>query len=118
MIDTVFPQGPWPRNDFESQYARVFQVAGCRTQLQLAAFLDIKQSSISDAKRRQSIPSVWVEKLSAKCGINPLWIRTGQGGMYIAPTTPERGAVEAFSTEELLAELMRRAKTTVAGGSA
>ncbi len=46
---------------FEAQYGRVFEAAGCRTQAELAAFLGIRQSSISDAKRRKSIPAEWLE---------------------------------------------------------
>ena len=38
-------------------FERVFEAAEYRTQIELADTLDIQQSSISDAKRRNSIPS-------------------------------------------------------------
>ena len=40
-------------------FQRLFDVAGCRSQLELAAFLGIRQSAISDAKRRGIIPADW-----------------------------------------------------------
>lgn len=46
-----------PDTSFVAQYKRVFAAAECRAQAQLAAVLGVKQSSISDAKRRKSVPS-------------------------------------------------------------
>ena len=66
-----------PDTSFEAQYKRVFEAAECRTQIQLAEFLDIRQSSISDAKRRKSIPAEWRMKLFEKKRINPEWILSG-----------------------------------------
>ncbi len=47
--------------------------------MDLAAVLDICQSSISDAKRRDSIPADWYMKLYEKFGINPNWLKKGEG---------------------------------------
>lgn len=44
---------------------RVFEAAECRTQIALAELLGIKQSSISFAKRRGTIPADWLVKLHA-----------------------------------------------------
>ena len=40
--------------------ARVFEAANCRTQEELAGLLGIRQSAVSDAKRRKSVPSEWL----------------------------------------------------------
>ncbi len=69
-----------------AQLARVFEAAGCRTQLELAAVLDIRQSSISDAKRRRAIPSDWLVKLLYLRGVNPTWIMSGTGPKFLAPS--------------------------------
>ena len=69
-----------------ARLARVFEAAGCRTQLQLAAILDIRQSSISDAKRRGAIPSEWLIKLLYLRGVNPAWIMDGIGPKFLAPS--------------------------------
>lgn len=65
---------------------RVFEAAGCRTQLELAAILDVRQSSISDAKRRGAIPSDWLIKLLYLRGVNPAWIKDGIGPKFLAPS--------------------------------
>ena len=99
---------------------RFFEAAGCRTQVELAEFLGIKQSSVSDAKERGSIPSDWLLTLWRKKGVNPDWILTGQGtkGLQpadflkpIAPATvyiKEIRPPEECSVEELMAEVVRR----------
>ncbi len=43
--------------DFEAQMERIKVATGKRTQIELADFLGIRQSSVSDAKRRGKIPS-------------------------------------------------------------
>ncbi len=120
MTETPLPYGTSPQSDFESQYSRILEAAGCRTQVELAAVLDVRQSSIPDAKRRQSVPSDWLMKLFEKKRINPEWIRTGLGGRVVqttdeagrelpAFTVTERRPAEDCTTDELLAEIMRRA---------
>ena len=121
MTEEPAPYGDMPSSGFESQYHRVFEAAECRTQTKLADFLGIKQSSISDAKRRKAIPSEWLIKLLEKKYINPEWVRTGMGGKWIRFTENEEAKTPAVirviehrpapdcTTEELLAELVRRA---------
>lgn len=117
-----------------AQLARVFEAAGCRTQLELAAILDIRQSSISDAKRRGAIPSDWLIKLLCLRGINPTWIMDGIGPKFLAPsdnladinypyeTFPPVRAVDAtivrrilrcFPARDLTDELRRRREKAV-----
>ncbi|WP_291437489.1 helix-turn-helix domain-containing protein [Desulfovibrio sp.] len=72
-----------------SALERVFQTAGCRTQQQLAEFLDIRQSAITDAKRRGAIPADWLLKLLRIQGVNPDWILTGEGVHYLRSAESE-----------------------------
>ncbi len=48
---------------FMEVYQRIQFATNTRTQVELANILEIRQSSISDAKRRNSIPSDWYMKL-------------------------------------------------------
>lgn len=127
MTETPTPYGNPPQSDFESQYKRILEAVECRTQTQLAAVLEIKQSSISDAKRRKSVPSEWLMKLFEKKRINPDWIRSGLGDRIFRAAASaasadapqgvvppviqviERRPAEECGTDELLAELLRRA---------
>ena len=110
-----------PLESFDAQYKRIFEAAECKTQVELAEVLEIRQSSISDAKRRKSIPSEWIIKLFDKKRVNPDWLRTGQGSMilgecdgreYRAPEPVhiiEYRPAKECTTDELLAELASRA---------
>lgn len=88
--------------------------------MQLAEVLDVRQSSISDAKRRQSIPSDWLVKLFEKKRINPEWIRLGVGAKYLNPTEAAEAMPHVVkvveirppkecSAQDLFNELVRRA---------
>ena len=122
MAEIPTSYGYLPQSDFESQYRRVFESVDARTQVELAAVLDVRQSSISDAKRRKSIPAEWLVTLLDKKGIDPTWIRTGLGSKYIRhadegienpevtanPCTTERRPAPELTTDELLVEIVRR----------
>jgi len=68
---------------FAAIMGRIHSVTNTRTQLELAEFLGIRQSSISDAKRRRSISSDWLLKLYWEKRINPDWVMLGIGGRYL-----------------------------------
>jgi len=68
---------------FEIIYARILSATNCTTQLELAMVLEISQSSISDAKRRASIPDTWLIILFDKFRLNPDYLRYGTGIMHI-----------------------------------
>lgn len=72
---------------FDEIYKRILFAANCQTQMELAAILEISQSSISDAKRRQSIPSDWLIKLYDRFGVNPDWLRDKKEPMYLRGIT-------------------------------
>lgn len=68
---------------FDEVFERIKLSTHTRTQVELAEVLDIRQSSISDAKRRNSVPSDWYMKLFEKFGLNPDWLKKGVGPMYL-----------------------------------
>ena len=105
-----------PGAEADARLKRVFEAAECRTQVELAEFLHIRQSSISDAKRRGSIPAEWLLKLLLLKGISPQWVLSGEGGRFMQSTEAPVACMPAqschpgmFSTEMLLRELLRRA---------
>lgn len=68
---------------YKETMERMKIVSHTRTQAELAALLGIRQASISDAKRRQSIPAEWYLKLFEKLGVNPDWLKKGTGPIYL-----------------------------------
>jgi phage repressor protein C with HTH and peptisase S24 domain len=77
---------------FEEAMERIKKATGARTQVQLAEVLEVRQSSISDAKRRCSVPSDWFLKLYRSHGLNPNWLSDGQEPVYL---NASRGSVSA-----------------------
>ncbi|KUG29122.1 putative dna-binding protein [hydrocarbon metagenome] len=70
-------------NTFEEAFERIKKATGLRTQVEVAKLLDIRQSSISDAKRRKSIPDGWLIKLYQLYGLNPNWILDGEQPQFL-----------------------------------
>lgn len=68
---------------FQEVYGRILLSTNARTQVEIANVLEIRQSSISDAKRRDSVPADWYMKLFEKFGLNPDWLKKGSGPMYL-----------------------------------
>ena len=93
---------------------RIKLITGKRTQVELADLLGVKQSSISDAKRRGKIPSSWLVILMRYKHANPEWILTGNGSTFVSapPAEPryETGdeAAERRADEEALRRLPSR----------
>lgn len=74
-----------PYSSFDEAMERIKAVTNTSTQAALAEKLGIRQSSISDAKRRGSIPDRWLVVLVTGYSINPIWIWRGTGGKYLVP---------------------------------
>lgn len=72
--------------DYSLAMERIKSVTGCKTQQELAKFLGVSQSCISDAKKRMAIPAEWLLKLLKKENINPDWVRSGLGSQYLYPS--------------------------------
>ena len=70
---------------FDDILERIKKSTGARTQVELANLLGIRQSSISDAKRRNSVPADWYMKLYRSLGLNPEWLSDGTEPVYLKP---------------------------------
>lgn len=70
-------------SEFDEIMERIYDVTGVRTQAGLADILGIAQPTVSDAKKRSSIPSKWYLKLFQKLGANPEWLEYGTGPKYL-----------------------------------
>lgn len=62
---------------------RIYEVTKTKTQSELADILGVKQSSVSDAHRRNTIPASWLITLWEKYKLNPTWIITGNGSKHL-----------------------------------
>ena len=82
---------------FSEAYARVLKATGCACQKELAKKLGVRQSFITDCCRRGEFTSEILLALVERCGLNPRWVRTGEGEKYL---------VNATKAEQQLSDIM------------
>ena len=70
-------------DEFEKVFERLKAISNTSTQAELADVLHIRQSSISDAKRRNSVPSDWLIKFFDLFGTNPDYLRYGSKPVFL-----------------------------------
>ncbi len=69
---------------FDIFIRRVFEALKISSQNRLAILLGINRAGITQAKNKGTVPDKWILDLYRKYGINPDWIETGKGKMFIA----------------------------------
>lgn len=87
--------------EFTQIMERIFSVTGVRTQVELANFLDIRRSSVSDARRRGRIPADWLITLMRVKRVFPEWILTGNGPCFIFTSTARYETGEEFADRQV-----------------
>lgn len=109
---------------FEAAMRRIQAVTGTRTQVELAKLLDIRQSSVSDAKKRASIPDAWLVRLVKDFAANPTWVLSGEETPYLRRDTDraapdgaprDEGPEEEPTPEASIGELARRLEERLGG---
>nr|WP_321255341.1 helix-turn-helix transcriptional regulator [uncultured Pseudodesulfovibrio sp.] len=66
-------------NGFEAFFKRLCSETEVKNQSQLARELDVGRAAVSLAKKKESVPARWILDLSARFGLNPLWLEKGKG---------------------------------------
>lgn len=76
-------QGRYAEISADSVLTRLSAATGTKTQMELAEWLCVSQSQISDVKRRNIIPAKWLYLLlERRTWYNPVWGLTGRGEAY------------------------------------
>ena len=86
------------RDEFSVIYERIKLATDRKTQAAVADALGIKQSSISDAKNRRTVPDSWVVTLFERYNVSVSWLLYGAGAMV----TGEFLDVYSTVTEEIV----------------
>jgi phage repressor protein C with HTH and peptisase S24 domain len=69
---------------FDLFIRRAFEALNISSQNKLAILIGINRAGITQAKNKGTVPDNWILDLYRKYGINPDWIETGKGKMFIA----------------------------------
>ncbi|MBI4804399.1 MAG: helix-turn-helix domain-containing protein [Desulfovibrio sp.] len=89
-------------NEFTEGFTRIVKALNISTQLELADILNIRQSSISDAKRRGVIPGEWALKLYKQHKLNPRWVYDGLPPTFLSASEMNTGGATSDSSSFLL----------------
>lgn len=101
-------------NGILARLAEAFCIDGNITQVKLAEALDIRQSSISDAKKRcgrdkrYPVPAEWLLKALEFGGVDPNWIVTGEEPKYRVLSSDGKGALTVTEIRKRVAEENQR----------
>jgi len=72
--------------------SRMMEALEVSTQSALAEELGVSRGAVSDAKSKDKIPAEWLLKLFRGHGINPFWLETGRGTLYLDQRTVREGS--------------------------
>lgn len=80
-------------NKVDVLLARLMEATGVSSQSELARELGINRSGITHARNNNRIPDNWIVKLFRRFRVNPQWVDTGLGPVFLKPGE-EEGASE------------------------
>lgn len=72
----IYAENPSP---FIEQLKHIHQITGTHSQTGLAAYLGVRRSAVTNAKRTGMIPAEWLLTLLRVANVNPEWILSGAG---------------------------------------
>lgn len=70
---------------FDQFLERVADAAGISSQTELATALGVNRSAITQARKKNTIPSKWLLQIYRVYGLNPDWLETGRGPTFTVP---------------------------------
>jgi len=82
---------------FYDVFDRIMKATGARTQTELAKLLGIRQATVSEAKKRGTIPAEWIMKLYRSHGLSPVWMVDGVGPVYSKPPKGKNHDLEGMA---------------------
>ena len=91
--------------NFDVFIKRVFEALKISSQNELATLLGINRAGITQAKNKGTVPDKWILELYRKYGLNPDWIETGKGKMFITQRDGSRIVPEYRSVPYVKARL-------------
>ncbi len=69
--------------DFNTFFDRACHALGIRSLADLAAALNVNRSSITQARKKNSVPANWLLELFRSHGLNPDWLEGGVGPQWL-----------------------------------
>ncbi|WP_022668685.1 LexA family transcriptional regulator [Desulfospira joergensenii] len=76
-------------NKIDTLINRIMDVTGIHSQSELAKELGINRSGITHARNKNRIPDNWIVRLYRRYRLNPQWIETGIGKVFLNTETSD-----------------------------
>jgi phage repressor protein C with HTH and peptisase S24 domain len=70
---------------FNTFFERVSESLGITSLTELADILKVNRSSITQARKKDSVPANWLLELFRRYGLNPDWLEGGNGPHFLKP---------------------------------
>ena len=77
------------RHDFDQVVERIFKATGISSQTELARMLAVNRSAVTQARKKGCVPDRWLLLLYKEFGLNPEWLETGVGPMFLKPSSKD-----------------------------
>ena len=74
---------------FNTIIDRVFEATGIDSQTELARVLKINRSAVTQARKKGQVPDRWLLQLYRKFGLNPEWVESGAGRIFLGTAAGE-----------------------------
>ena len=100
---------------FEQKLARIYEVTGVSSDSALARILGIKAPSVAAARKREQIPSGWIEKIAWEFRVNAHWLFFGEGIKFLDEIFPPVSREMAASGKFKMVEVMGMANCNIKG---
>lgn len=68
---------------FENMVQRIYEATGLSSQTELAEALGVNRSAITQARKKNSFPDKWMLRLYRRFGLNPDWLESGVGPVFV-----------------------------------
>ena len=72
-------------NTFNTFFERASKPLGITSLTELADILKVNRSSITQARKKDSVPANWLLELFRRYGLNPDWLEGGNGPQFLKP---------------------------------
>lgn len=100
---------------FDGFFRRVAKAAGISSQQELARLLNVNRSAVTQAKKRDAVPEMWIFKLARDLGVSQEWLESGRGEPGPA-SSPASGDAEFAKVPKVNARLCAGGGSFEVGG--
>lgn len=90
------------KKSFEARFGRLMEAANVKNDAEFARLLDINQSSVAAARKREQVPPGWVEKIADRFNADANWLFFGERNNDLTKMQASCGSSEASDVDLIM----------------